>query len=326
MTNPRVEEAASQGDRPGRQTFLEHVHEGLSAEQKWLSPMYFYDAEGSRLFERICEQPEYYVTRTELQIMDAHMDEIVQVLGPGLLLIEPGSGSGVKTRRLLAALSEPAGYVPVEIAREQLMEAVEALRSALPGIPILPVCADFAADFEVPEPAAAVRRRVIYFPGSTIGNFNPGGAIDLLAAMRGKVGAGGGLLIGVDLRKDRAALENAYNDREGVTARFNQNLLRRINRELGGDFDVDGFRHRAIWNSGLSRVEMHLVSTREQTVTIGGRRFHFAPAEHIYTESSYKFTLAGFAALAGRAGWSVSRVWTDDRQWLSVQYLEPATA
>jgi len=325
MNASRSEHALPPEDEPGRQAFFEHVHEGLSAEQKWLSPKYFYDAEGSRLFNRICELPEYYLTRTELQIMAQHLEGIAGALGPRVLLIEPGSGSGVKTRRLLGALDAPAGYVPVEISREQLMQAVERLRSEFPAIPILPVCADFTAGFDIPRPEATPRRRVVYFPGSTIGNFDAEAAANLLRGMRDKVGAGGGLLIGVDLRKDRQMLENAYNDSEGITAQFNLNLLKRINRELGGDFDVDGFSHRAIWNSEASRVEMHLVSRRDQTVRVGDSRFRFAAGEYIFTESSYKFTLAGFAARAEQAGWSVSEVWTDARQWFSVQYLETAS-
>ncbi len=313
-----------QDQQPSRQTFLDDVVTGLSASQKWLSPMYFYDEAGSKLFDRICELPEYYLTRTELQIMGEHLPEMAGAIGPRALLIEPGSGSSLKTRRLLAALHDPAAYVPVEISREHLMNAVSSLRSEFPGIEILPVCADFTSDFDIPEPASGeVKRRLIYFPGSTIGNFPIDEAAELLATMRKKIDAGGGLLIGVDLRKDAVVLEKAYNDHEGVTGRFNLNLLHRINQELGADFDLERFRHRAVWNDENSRIEMHLVSDGEQSVTIGGQDFHFVDDEYILTEYSHKFTFSGFEKLAREGGWTVRQVWTDNREYFSVQYLEP---
>lgn len=325
MTTRTDNEDSLQDLHPSKKAFLDDVQEGLAAEQKWISSMYFYDAEGSQLFDRICELPEYYPTRTELQILGEHMPEIVAAIGPRAMLIEPGSGSSLKTRKLLLALDEPAAYVPVEISRDHLLDAVERLQAELPDIPILPVCADFTQPFELPQPEQAANRSVIYFPGSTIGNFDPEDAEALLNNMREEVGSGGGLLIGVDLRKDPVVLQKAYNDHEGVTARFNLNLLARINRELGADFNLDAFSHRAIWNSEASCIEMHLVSEKEQRVTIGDKQFAFAQGEHILSERSYKFTFRGFAELAGRAGWTVKQVWTDNREWFSVQYLEPGT-
>jgi dimethylhistidine N-methyltransferase len=284
--------------------------------------MYFYDAEGSRLFDRICELPEYYPTRTELQILGEHLPEMVEAIGPEALMIEPGSGSGLKTRKVLAALDDPAGYVPVEISPDYLRDSVAELRESFPGIPILPVCADFTSPFEVPTPEWTESRRVIFFPGSTIGNFAPDEAVALLRTMREKVDANGGLLIGLDLRKDPVVLEKAYNDHLGVTAQFNLNLLTRMNRELGADFDIEQFSHRAVWNDTDSRIEMHLVSEREQTVSVGGQSFHFAEGEYILSECSYKFTFGGFEDLAAKAGWRVKQIWTDNREWFSVQYLE----
>ncbi|MCP1728538.1 dimethylhistidine N-methyltransferase [Natronospira proteinivora] len=313
---------ALQDQQPSAQTFLAEVIEGLSAPQKWISSMYFYDAEGSRLFDRICELSEYYPTRTELQIFNEHIDAIRDTLGESVLLIEPGSGSSLKTRTLLAALRNPAAYVPVEISKDHLLAAVQRLEAEFPHIPILPVCADFTSPFQIPKPEQPPQRSVIFFPGSTIGNFDPEDAVELLKTMRNKVDDNGGLLIGVDLRKDPMILEKAYNDHDGVTAQFNLNLLRRINRELDADFDLDAFSHRAVWNEAQSRIEMHLVSEREQTVTVGGQAFHFQAGEYILSESSYKFTFRGFEALAAQAGWTVKRCWTDNREWFSVQYLE----
>jgi len=314
---------ALENQEPSQARFLSDVIQGLSASQKWISSMYFYDAEGSRLFDRICELAEYYPTRTELQILNEHMPDISKTLGESIMLIEPGSGSSLKTRRLLTALKDPAAYVPVEISRDHLMDAVERLEAEFPHIPILPVCADFTSDFAIPEAEGTVSRQVIFFPGSTIGNFDPEDAVELLTSMREKVGKQqGGLLIGVDLRKDPMVLERAYNDHEGVTAQFNLNLLKRINRELGADFDLEAFSHRAIWNPEASRIEMHLLSEKDQTVTIGDHRFHFKEGEYIFSESSYKFTFRGFESMASQAGWTIREVWTDNREWFSVQYLE----
>lgn len=323
MTGSMDQSETLQDQQPSRAAFLAHVQEGLSAPQKWLSPMYFYDAEGSKLFDRICELPEYYPTRTELQILGEHLPEMTAAIGRNAMLIEPGSGSSLKTRKLLEALEAPAAYVPVEISYDHLVEAVAQLEKLFPGLSVLPVCADFTSSFEIPRPPQPEARRVIFFPGSTIGNFPPDEAVELLATMRKKVDDAGGLLIGLDLRKDPVVLEKAYNDHEGTTARFNLNLLARINRELGADFDLDAFNHRAIWNSADSRIEMHLVSETDQRVNVGGQAFDFAEGEHILSECSYKFTFGGFETLAARAGWTIRQVWTDNREWFSMQYLEP---
>ena len=294
----------------------------LQAPDKWLSSMYFYDERGSQLFDDICELPEYYPTRTELGIMKANIREICDALGPRAMLIEYGSGSSVKIRTLLAHMEQPAAYVPVEISKEHLVASAEALAADFQDIEIIPVCADFTGEYELPESSRKAERNVVYFPGSTIGNFDPEDALDLLKNMRRDAGHGGGVLIGVDLEKDAATLERAYDDAAGVTATFNLNVLTRLNRELDADFDLENFRHKAIWNDELHRIEMHLVSLRAQAVHIDGVRIDFAAGETIHTESSYKYTLERFAALAGRAGLAVKNVWQDAEKLFSVQYLE----
>jgi dimethylhistidine N-methyltransferase len=308
---------------PSHDAILADVLGGLRAPQKWIAPMYFYDARGSALFDRICELPEYYPTRTELGILQAHAAEIAAALGPAVLLIEPGSGSGDKARVLLAALESPAAFVPVEISREHLLASAEALHAAFPEVEVVPVCADFSRPFEVPTGHDG-QRRVLFFPGSTIGNFSPQRAAALLRNFAHIVGADGRVLIGVDLRKDPAVVERAYNDAAGVTAAFNLNVLRRLNEELGADFDLASFSHRAVWNDAASRIEMHLVSTRAQSVRIGGETFALAAGEYIHTESSYKYSLDGFAELAAQAGLAVARVWTDRGALFSEQLLQPS--
>ena len=239
---------------PSAGDFARDVLDGLTAPAKALPPKYFYDARGSTLFDRITELPEYYLTRTELGIMAASMVEVAAHVGPGASVIEFGAGSGLKTRRLLAGLEDPVSYVPVEISRGHLMEAAQAIADAFPHIEVLPVCADFTRPFELPQPARMPLRNLVYFPGSTIGNFTKPEARDLLRVMHTEAAAGGALLIGVDLRKERAVLERAYDDEAGVTAAFNLNLLARINRELDADFDLAQFRHVATWNPDDGRI------------------------------------------------------------------------
>ncbi len=306
---------------PGDDHFREEVLAGLRATPKLIPCKYFYDERGSHLFERICELDEYYPTRTELGIMEAHAGEMATRLGAGCLLIEFGSGSSRKTRLLLERLEDPAGYVPVDISRATLARAAEALARERPELPVLPVCADYTHRFELPPVPRPVKRRAVYFPGSTIGNFGPDEARGFLAEIAALVGPGGALLIGVDLRKAREILEPAYDDAQGVTAAFNLNLLERINRELGADFDLDRFAHRARWSEDRGRVEMHLVSRIDQTVRIDGVPVRFAAGETIHTENSYKYELGEFAKLAALAGFQVRRVWTDPRQLFSVQFL-----
>jgi len=294
---------------------------GLREPQKRISPKYFYDQRGSQLFDRICELPEYYPTRTELAIMRAEGSAIADAVGERACLIEFGSGSSVKIRLLLQSLRRLVAYVPVDISREHLLAAARGLARDFPGIEMLPVCADFTQPFALPETRRPVARRVAWFPGSTIGNFEPAQALALLQVIRGQVDDQGGLLIGVDLQKDTARLERAYNDAAGVTAEFNLNLLRRLNRELGGNFDLHAFRHRAIYNREHGRIEMYLVSQRAQQARVGGTTLEFAEGERILTEYSHKFTLAGFAVMAAQAGFEVQQVWTDPDALFSVQYL-----
>ncbi|HET6726382.1 MAG TPA: L-histidine N(alpha)-methyltransferase [Gammaproteobacteria bacterium] len=307
---------------PTRTDLKADVLYGLRQPQKWISSMYFYDERGSQLFDEICELPEYYPTRTEIGIMENDADEMGELLGPNVLLVEFGSGSSIKIRLLLEHLHRIAAYVPVEISREHLMNSARELQDAYPEIAILPVCADFTAPFDLPEPPQPARRTVVYFPGSTIGNFEPPDALELLRHMRRIAGNEGALLIGVDLKKDVSILERAYDDSAGVTAAFNKNVLARLNRELGADFDLDHFHHRAVWNESHSRIEMHLVSDQAQSVHIGGDTISFEKDEYIHTESSYKYLPDEFAQIAGEAGFSVEHVWRDSAGLFSVQYLE----
>ena len=304
-------------------SFLRDVLEGLSLSRKALSPKYFYDERGSALFEAICELPEYYPTRTEMAIMRAHVGEMAERLGPDCLLIEYGSGSGRKTRVLIAALA-PVAYMPIDIAREQLAHSAAELERDFPGLQVLAVCADYSRPLVLPAAEGMARRRVVYFPGSTIGNFALTEAREFLREARATVGPGGAMLVGVDLKKDEALLNAAYNDAQGVTAAFNLNLLTRINRELGADFDLGAFRHWAFYNAALGRIEMHLVSEKPQSVTIAGHRFEFAAGETIHTENSCKYSVDEFQALARSAGFVPEHCWTDPAQLFAVHYLAAA--
>ena len=310
--------------KPDSGSFLHDVVEGLSKPRKALSPKYFYDERGSALFEAICELPEYYPTRTEMGIMREHVGEMAARLGPECMLIEYGSGSGRKTRVLIAALA-PVAYLPIDIAREQLEHSAAGLKADFPGLKVLAICADYSRPLVLPDvenPPA--RRRVVYFPGSTIGNFALPEAREFLREARTTVGTGGAMLVGVDLKKDEALLNAAYNDAQEVTAAFNLNLLTRINRELGADFDPGSFHHRAFYNAALSRIEMHLVSEKQQTVAIAGHRFEFAPGETIHTENSCKYSVAEFQALARSAGFVPEHCWTDAGDLFAVHYLAAA--
>jgi dimethylhistidine N-methyltransferase len=302
-------------------TFLHDVLAGLSRPSKELSCKYFYDAEGSRLFERICELDEYYPTRCELAILHHHGEEIARALGEGCAVIEYGSGSGRKTRLLLDRLQGAVAYIPVDISPGPLLRSARSLTRRYPALEVCPVCADFTEEFELPSLSRPVQRRVVYFSGSTIGNFGPAEATALLRGIVGLCGPGGGLLIGVDLKKDARILHRAYNDALGVTAAFNLNLLARINRELDGTFHLDRFCHHAFYNQQAGRIEMHLISLAAQEVRIGGVRLSFAAGESIRTEYSYKYSLEEFAALASRAGLAGEQVWMDAERLYSVQYL-----
>jgi dimethylhistidine N-methyltransferase len=301
-------------------TFRDDVIAGLSAQRKRIPPKYFYDATGSRLFEQITQLPEYYPTRTELQILADNAAEIVKVVLPGAALVEFGSGSATKVRILLRAAPELSAYVPVDISVEYLDGEAERLRREFPGLTVLPVAADFTQDFALPA-AVLDRPRMGFFPGSTIGNFEPHEAAAFLRHAARMLGAGAELIVGVDLVKDPDVLHAAYNDAAGVTARFNKNLLVRINRELGGDFDLDRFEHHAFYNREMRRIEMHLASCRRQKVRVAGRTFEFRAGETIHTENSYKYSIDGFVALARGAGWVRQKTWTDSDGLFSLHQL-----
>jgi L-histidine N-alpha-methyltransferase len=295
---------------------------GLSKSQKQISPKYFYDETGSRLFDEICEQPEYYPTRTELGIMRAHIGDIAGLVGRRASVIEFGSGSSLKTRLLLDYLPDLAAYVPVDISREALQTAAQDLADEYPDVEVLPVCADFTRPFELPSPRVMPRRNLVFFPGSTIGNFSVEKALSLLHVMREEAKDDGALLIGVDLVKPTEIVEPAYNDAAGVTADFNLNLLERLNREHDADFRPQAFRHKAIYDVDNSRIEMRLVSLRKQRVRVAGKSFDIDDGEYIVTEHSHKYSLDQFESMAETAGFSVHEVWTDENDLFSVQYLK----
>ncbi len=304
---------------PKTDDLMAEVIHGLNQEPKLLPCKFFYDQRGSRLFDQICELPEYYPTRTEQAIMTEHIDEICAALGPDVLLIELGSGSSLKTQTLLDHLDDPVGYVPIDISREHLLTSARRINRRYRELQVMPVCADYHQDFDLPTPDREPRRRVVYFPGSTIGNFHRPDVRRFLRRIARLIGPEGVLLIGVDLRKSPEVLIPAYDDAQGVTAAFNLNLLQRINRETDADFDLAAYRHEARWNSSESRIEMHLVARSNQTVTIGRRMFTLGAGESIRTECSYKHTLTGFAELAD--DFTVESVWTDDGDRFSVQHL-----
>lgn len=306
---------------PATDTFRDEVLAGLSAEPKRAPCKFFYDERGSQLFERICELDEYYLTRTELQIMRDHGADMARRLQAGCRVVEYGSGSSLKTRILLDHLDAPSAYVPIDISREHLLATARKLNAEYPRLRVQPVCADYTQRFTLPAFAGPVGRTVVYFPGSTIGNFTDAEAAGFLARVARVVGRRGGLLIGVDLQKDRSILEPAYDDALGVTAAFNLNLLVRINRELGGDFDFDRFQHVAWWDETNSRIVMQLESLVEQTVSVGDRRFALRRGERITTEYSHKYSLEQFARLGRAAGFEVEEVWMDPQRWFSVQLL-----
>lgn len=296
--------------------FRADVLAGLSHPQKRLPAKYFYDAAGSQLFDRICELPEYYPTRTELGILRRYAPTMAEWCGPDCLLIELGAGSLTKVRFLLDHLEWPAGFVPVDVSGDHLRAASRALADEYPTLTVRPVAADFTTPFAMPSLPA--QRRVVYFPGSTIGNFEPAEADALLRQVARLVGPGGGLILGVDLRKPEDVLEAAYNDAAGVTAAFNCNLLARINRVLGGDFDLTAFRHHAFYNAAQSRIEMHLVSERRQRVRVGPAAFDFRPGETIHTENSHKYDVQEVADRAAGCGLHLAATWTDERSYFAV--------
>jgi dimethylhistidine N-methyltransferase len=310
---------------PEAESFRDSVLEGLSRRQKIIPCRFLYDARGSMLFEAICELPEYYPTRTEMAILARYAPEIADAMGARCELIEFGSGSSRKVRLLLDALNDPASYVAIDISREALRHAANALAASFPNLAVVAVCADYMRPMDLPPlPAAGEGRRLGFFPGSTIGNLEPAMAVNFLVGCRQVIGADGAMLIGVDLKKDPAVLHAAYNDSQGITAAFNLNLLERINRELGGDFNLARFAHDASYNAQAGKVEIFIRSDADQIVTVAGRRFRFANGERIHTEDSCKYTVAEFQRLAGHAGYRAERCWTDPAELFSVHLLVPA--
>ena len=319
MKYPAVEEYRFYNKSPEVDDFYREVIAGFSQHPRSIPPKYFYDEEGSRLFESICKQPEYYLTRTETVLLEKHANDIKTLVGSGCYLVEPGSGSCEKVRLLLDAL-RPMAYVPMDISCAHLRTAAAGIAADYPWLDVHAVCADITREVSldfIPEQAAPV----MFYPGSSIGNFDPDDAVEFLACLARIAGPGGGLLIGVDLKKDPATLHQAYNDARGVTAAFNLNLLQRANRELDADFDMDAFEHHATYNSTAGRIEMHLTSTRKQTVNIDGHSFDFNAGDSIHTENSYKYTNDEFRLLAQRAGFTSCAVWTDSDRLFSLHFL-----
>jgi len=303
---------------------LSDVLEGLSQSPKGLSPKYFYDQRGSELFDRITYVPEYYVSRTEIALLRAMSAELAEDIGPEASVIEYGSGASVKIRTLLDALINPHLYVGVDISRDFLIESCEAIKRDYPDLPVGAICADFTRPFDVPEDRFGKNWRLAFFPGSTIGNFTPEAAVEVLKAVRSELREDDSLLIGVDLLKDAKTLERAYDDAQGVTAAFNLNVLHNINASLDADIPVEAFSHRAVFNPDAGRVEMHLVAGRDVSFTIGGTTFSLTQGEHIHTENSHKYSVEGFDALAAKAGFKPHRIWMDEEKLFSVRLMRAA--
>ena len=319
MKYPAVEAYRFYNESPEAGDFYREVIAGFSQYPRSIPPKYFYDEQGSRLFEAICEQPEYYLTRTERILLEKYADDIRTLAGSGGYLVEPGSGSCEKVRLLLETL-RPTAYVPMDISCEHLRIAAAGIASDYPWLDVHAVCTDITREVSlafIPEEAAPV----MFYPGSSIGNFDPGEAVEFLTCLARIAGPGGALLIGVDLKKDPATLQEAYNDARGVTAAFNLNLLQRANRELDADFDIDAFEHRALYNGTAGRIEMHLTSSCKQTVNIDGHSFDFKVGDSIHTENSYKYTNDEFRSLAQRAGFTSCAVWTDSDRLFSLHFL-----
>jgi dimethylhistidine N-methyltransferase len=307
-----------------KENFRDEVLRGLEKSPRELPCKFFYDERGAQLFRQICELPEYYITRTEIEILRLRGAEIAQAVGSQIELIGLGTGAGTKTQILLEELNEPQVYVPIDISKEQLEKSAARFKEMFPALQILPVAADYLEPFELPLPRKLSSRSVIYFPGSTIGNFEPDAAGDFLSRLVELAGEGGALLIGVDLQKDRHIIEAAYNDSAGVTAQFNKNLLTHINRDLDGNFDLAHWQHYATYNPAEGRIELYLISEIDQAVKVSGRAFQFRAGEKILTEYSYKHTIGGFITLARQAGFHFEQVWTDDARLFGVFYFTVA--
>ncbi len=299
---------------------LQEIKDDLSKNHKELPCKLFYDKRGSELFDEITTLAEYYPTRTETDIIRTNIEEISRYIGDNCLLVELGSGSSMKIRLLLEGLMQLAAYIPLDISYKHLIESATALRKDYPDIKIIPLCVDYTKPFKFPAFNFEWKKTVVFYPGSTIGNFHPEYAKKFLASVARRSGSGSGLLIGVDLKKDKDVLENAYNDSRGVTAEFNLNILHRLNSELGADFDIDSWEHEAIYNEKKGRIEMHLKSLAKQIVTIDDEKIYFKKNETIITEYSYKYTTAEFESLT-KDYYNVEKVWTDSNNWFSLQYL-----
>jgi dimethylhistidine N-methyltransferase len=304
---------------PAAEDFLRETIAGLESSPRTLPTKFFYDERGSDLFQEICELPEYYVTRTETEILRQYAPEMAASIGANAEIVGFGTGAGIKTRMLLEQLDNPIAYVPVDISKQRLTDSAEALAREMPALEVLPVCADYLQAITLPVPSGKPDHVAVFFPGSTIGNMEPETAQHFLGRVCRLCGNSGGLIIGVDLQKPKEILEAAYNDSAGVTAEFNRNLLVRANRELGADFDLRQWQHRAIYNEPAHRIEMHLISLRAQSVYVGGREFRFKRDEKIITEFSYKHTIGDFTRLAASAGFRPTpRVWTDSQQLFAI--------
>jgi dimethylhistidine N-methyltransferase len=306
---------------PRSDAILEDVIAGLSVCPKSLPSKYFYDARGSKLFDEICTLDEYYPTRTELSILETHIEDIVSSLGDSVILVEYGSGSSIKTRLLLEAIPETAAYVPIDISREHLIDASVQLKNLFPDLTVLPVCADYSQVISLDLDDAADGRISVFFPGSTIGNFSREHAVQFMSRVHQLVGVGGGMLIGVDLVKDERLLHAAYNDSKGVTAAFNKNMLSHINDRLGSSFLPSAFDHRAFYDPVMQRIEMQLVSRVDQRVRVNGNSIQFCKGEAVRTEYSHKYCLDQFERMSTEAGFVTEKVWLDENEHFAVQYL-----
>ena len=307
---------------PEQSDFLAEVISGLSQSPKSIPPKFFYDETGSYLFNKICETPEYYVTRTEIALLNNNGTEISALIGTASNVMEYGCGSSLKINALLSALHEPAEYLAIDISHEHLIQTAKSVAKTFPAVKVGALCADFMEIVDLPKEFGVTGKApLLFFPGSTIGNQTPGEAGQFLGRVRNLLGANGSILIGVDLKKDKNILNRAYDDAEGFTAAFNLNLLKRMKNELKAEVDVGSFYHLAFFNEQQSRVEMHLVSKRAQTITLEGSTFEFLPDETIHTENSYKYSLKEFSKIAENNGFTVRKTWTDQNKLFSIQYL-----
>jgi dimethylhistidine N-methyltransferase len=305
---------------PQEEDLLAEVLEGLGLPQKKLPSKLFYDQRGSELFDQICKLEEYYLTRTEMWIMNRYIDEISELIGENCLLIELGSGSSTKVRLLLNHLIDPVGYIPIDISSEHLVRSSDSLAMDYPRVKVIPVYADYTQPFDFPDISFDYSKMVVYYPGSSIGNFTPRYAARFICSIAKRSGKGSGLLIGIDLKKDKGTLEAAYNDKHGVTAAFNFNILERLNRELGADFNMSRWKHHAFYNDDEGRIEMHLVSVEDQRVNVNGARIKLRKDETILTEYSYKYTTEEFENLVSNS-FELAKTWTDQDEKFSIQYF-----